>query len=264
MKRVILCADDYALDASVTRGILALLESERLSATSVMVLSPRWARDAVRLREHRGRAGIGLHLDWTSPFARMYGHGRSLAAMMTLAVLRLLDRTKMREVIERQLDVFEAHWQAPPDHIDGHQHVQQFPVIRDAVVDIVARRYPQRRPWLRVSRDYARPAMKSRLIAALGADALERRARAHGLPYAPALGGIYDFDLSVADYAVRMREWLSSAPDGAVIMCHPADGEVDPGEAVDEVADARRREYAHLASDAFPHSLQSAGVALVR
>ena len=108
MKRVILCADDYAQDAAVTRGILALLDRDRLSATSVMVLSPRWARDAVPLREYRGRASIGLHLDWTSPFARERGHGHALTRMMAACTLRLLDRAKVREVIERQLDTFEA------------------------------------------------------------------------------------------------------------------------------------------------------------
>jgi predicted glycoside hydrolase/deacetylase ChbG (UPF0249 family) len=33
--------------------------------------------------------------------------------------------TTARVVIERQLDAFEAHWKAPPDYVDGHQHVQQ-------------------------------------------------------------------------------------------------------------------------------------------
>lgn len=264
MKRVTLCADDYALDASVTRGILALLERERLSATSVMVLSPRWARDAAPLREQRGRASIGLHLDWTSAFARQHGHGRSLAGVMATSSLRLLERTKVREVIERQLDLFEACWQDAPDHVDGHQHVQQFPVIREAVVDIVARRYPRCPPWLRVSRDFAQPTFKSRLITALGADALERSAGACGIPCAPSLGGIYGFDGDVSGYAARMREWLASAPAGAVIMCHPAAGDRDPGEREDGIAHARCSEYAHLASAAFLQSLQAAGVTLAR
>lgn len=264
MKRVILCADDYAQDAAVTRGILALLDRDRLSATSVMVLSPRWARDAVPLREYRGRASIGLHLDWTSPFAREHGHGRSLAGVMTLSVLRLLDRAKVRAVIERQLDAFEACWQDAPDHVDGHQHVQQFPVIREALIEAVVRRYPQRRPWLRISRDFARPTIKSRLIAALGADTLERLSHRHELPCASSLGGIYGFDLNVAAYTARLQEWLAAAPAGAVIMCHPAAGDRDPGEREDGIATARCREYEHLASAAFAHSLQAAGVTLTR
>ena len=137
-------------------------------------------------------------------------------------------------------------------------------MIREALIDTVVRRYPQRRPWLRISRDFARPTIKSRLIAALGAAALARQARAHDVPCASSLGGIYGFDLNVAAYTARMQEWLAAAPAGAVIMCHPAAGDRDPGEREDGIATARCREYAHLASDAFAHSLQAAGVTLAR
>ncbi|MEO7954299.1 MAG: ChbG/HpnK family deacetylase, partial [Polaromonas sp.] len=125
-KRLILCADDFALNAPVSEGIAALARAGRLSATSAMVLSPRWAADAALLRELRGQIDIGLHLDWTSGFARAAGHGMSLSAAMLKAVLGGFDQAAARTVIARQLDAFESVWQAPPDHIDGHQHVQQF------------------------------------------------------------------------------------------------------------------------------------------
>jgi len=43
---LVLCADDYAVHAPASAGILELARRQRLSATSVMVLSPRWAEDA--------------------------------------------------------------------------------------------------------------------------------------------------------------------------------------------------------------------------
>ena len=82
MKSVILCADDYALNESVSRGIVTLVEAGRLSATSVMTLSPRWAADAAELAPWRGRIDVGLHLDWTSEFALAAGHGAPLGALM--------------------------------------------------------------------------------------------------------------------------------------------------------------------------------------
>ena len=82
MKSVILCADDYALNESVSHGIVALAEAGRLSATSVMTLSPRWAMDAAVLAPWRGRIDVGLHLDWTSEFALAAGHGAPLGALM--------------------------------------------------------------------------------------------------------------------------------------------------------------------------------------
>ena len=139
MKQLILCADDFAANASASRGIAALAGAGRISATSVMVLSPRWAGDAALLQAMRGQIDVGLHLDWTSAFARTAGHGVSLASAMRQAVLGGFDRVAARAVIERQLDAFEAVWKSPPDHIDGHQHVQQFAGIREALVAAVQR-----------------------------------------------------------------------------------------------------------------------------
>ena len=93
---------------------------------------------------------VGLHLDWTSAFAVAAGHGQPLPALMARAALGGLRANAVRTAVERQLDAFEAQWQAPPDHIDGHQHVQQFRGIREALVEAVQRRYPVQPPWLRV------------------------------------------------------------------------------------------------------------------
>ena len=121
IKDVVLCADDYALNAPVSQGIVALAVLGRLSATSVMSLSPRWAEDAPSLRDMRERIDVGVHLDWTSSFAVDAGHGRGLAEVMARAALRLHAQKDIEDEIERQLDAFETHWQAVPDHIDGHQ-----------------------------------------------------------------------------------------------------------------------------------------------
>ena len=82
MKRLILCADDFAVNASASQGIAALASAARISATSVMVLSPRRAEDAALLQAVRGQIDVGLHLDWTSAFAHAAGHGVSLAGAM--------------------------------------------------------------------------------------------------------------------------------------------------------------------------------------
>jgi len=266
MKRLILCADDFAIHAAASQGIAALARAGRLSATSAMVLSPRWAGDAALLQDLRGHIDVGLHLDWTSDFARAAGHGLSLRGAMLRALLGGFDRAAARAVIERQLDAFEAVWQAPPDHIDGHQHVQQFAGIREALVEAMQARYPatggaERRPYLRLSTGTASDQrFKTRLIAGMGAAALARLAGAAGIACAPALSGIYDFDGGAEGYAQRMDHWLQDAPDAAIVMCHPA----LRAEAHDEIGPARAWEYAYLASDAFPLALARAGVTLSR
>jgi propionyl-CoA carboxylase alpha chain len=42
-RRVVLCADDFAISAPVSQAIVQLAQTQRLSATSAMVLSPRAA-----------------------------------------------------------------------------------------------------------------------------------------------------------------------------------------------------------------------------
>src|SRR5574337_1236010 len=225
-KPLVLCADDFALDAGVSDGIVGLARQGRLSATSVMTLSPRWPQDAKPLAELRGRIDVGLHLDWTSPFARAAGHGLPLAAAMRRALLGGFDRAAARAVIARQLDRFEAAWQAPPDHVDGHQHVQQFAGIRDALLALLTERYPRQPPYLRVSRVLGgagqAPGVKARIISALGARALAR--------------------------------------GGGLVMCHPASA----AESDDEIGAARRREDRYLAGDRFAEALARAGATLVR
>ena len=263
LRRLIVCADDFALHAGVSQGIVQLAAQGRLSAASALVLAPCWAQDAPRLREWRGRLDVGLHLDWTSDFARAQGHGRPLARLMAQALLGRLRAEQARPVIERQLDAFEAHWQAPPDHVDGHQHVQQFAGIREALVQVLQARYGHqlRRPYLRVSRPpLGARGLKSRLIAGMGADALELIAKEAGLARASALFGTYDFKGDVAAYARRMAAWLADAPDGAILMCHPATAST----ALDAISRARQLELAFLASPAWPQALTVAGLRLAR
>ena len=261
MKPLVLCADDFAVNAPASRAIVALARQRRLSATSAMVLSPRWAGDVAGLRELRGHIDVGLHLDWTSAFAVDAGHGMGLGAAMRRAALGGFESRDARAVIDGQLDAFEAQWGAPPDHIDGHQHVQQFAGIREALVEAIASRYPHRPPWLRVSRaPPGQRGFKSRIIAALGATTLTKMAKRAGIPVAGALSGIYNFAGGEAAYARHMAGWLRSSPSGTLIMSHPA----DQAEPDDEIGLARAWEYRYLGSEMFVQALSSAGVHLVR
>lgn len=257
-KRLILCADDFAIHEAASLGIAALAQAGHISATSAMVLSPRWAEDGALLQELRGHIDVGLHLDWTSEFARAAGHGMSLKGAMLKAVLGGFDPAAARAVIERQLDAFEAVWKAAPDHIDGHQHVQQFRGIREALVATLQQRYaPRERGYLRLSRGVAADkTLKTSIVTAMGAAALQALAGAAGIACAPSLSGIYDFAGGAPRYAQLMEHWLQATPEGGIIMCHPA-AQAEPG---DEIGAAREWEYAYLSSDAFAQALGRFGV----
>ena len=263
MKKLVFCADDFALHGAASEGIASLAHQGCLTATSVMVLSPRWPTDVIFLESLRGRIDVGLHLDWTSEFALNAGHGMLLSRTMLSAWLRLIKPAQAKTVIERQLDAFEQIWQAPPDHVDGHQHVQQFPGIREALVQVLTERYGNAtaQPYLRISKlPPSQADFKARIIAAMGAEPLRRLARRNGVPSAPTLTGVYDFSDSPLSYGQRMNDWLRTSPEGTLLMCHPA----QDVEANDSIGQARLREYSYLGGAEFQAQLQTHGIQLVR
>lgn len=260
---VILCADDFAVNASASLGIARLAQLGRISATSAMVLSPRWAQDCALLQSVRGRIDVGLHLDWTSDFAVAAGHGLPLGAAMRRAVLGGFAPALASAVIERQLDAFEAQWGNAPDFVDGHQHVQQFAGIREALVAVLACRYASTsvKPYLRVSRaPNGSAGLKGRIIGWMGSSALEKLAISAGIKRARGLFGVYDFGGDGARYACLMQRWLAQAPAGSILMCHPAQA-AEPG---DEIGVARAQEFAYLAEPAFTQALLAANTKVVR
>ena len=263
MTPLVVCADDYALNPGVSKAIIDLAGQGRISATSAMVCSPHWPEHAAWLQAHRSNISVGLHLDWTSPWAVSSGHGMSLGMLMGRSLFGQLDPVRLRAEVERQLDLFESVWQAPPGHVDGHQHIQQFPFLRRAVVEAVQHRYPlHQRPWIRVSQPVRQErGFKPWLIAYMGATPLAQVAARKEVPCSRALVGITDFAGDADHWLQQAEAWLIWALDnpGAVLMCHPGQPDVD---ARDGIASARVQEWQALSDRRWPLALQRHGLTL--
>jgi chitin disaccharide deacetylase len=259
---VVICADDYAMTPEISTGIIALAQQGRISATSAMTLSPHWPQWARQVPALQQRIDVGLHLDWTSDFALQQGFGKPLGQLMVRSLAGGLRKAEVAEQIQRQLDLFEQHAGTAPDHIDGHQHVHQFPILREVLVDILVRRYtPEHRPWLRVAHVVCPPwALKARIINAMGARALRTLAQQQGIPHSEHLTGVYDFQGDADSYRQRLQGWLGQLPPSTVLMCHPADG-LNP-EA--PFPDARIREQNVLSHSTLATLLHEQGVRIVR
>ena len=259
---VVICADDYAMTPEVSAGIIALAGQGHISATSAMTLSPHWPHWARQVPALQQTIDVGLHLDWTSDFALQQGFGLPLGRLMARSLLRRLRQQDVAGQIERQLDLFEQHAGTAPDHIDGHQHVHQFPVLRDALVEVLTRRYrPGQRPWLRVSHVVCPPwELKAQVINAMGARALRALAEQHGLAHSEHLTGVYDFSGDTERYRQQLQDWLGRLPPAAVLMCHPAQG-VNPEAPFPH---ARLREQEVLSHPALATLLNAQRVRIVR
>jgi predicted glycoside hydrolase/deacetylase ChbG (UPF0249 family) len=257
---IILCADDYALTEGIARAIGELAAAQRLSATSVLVTSAYWPATAPRLCVHRGHLSVGLHLDLTlgtplGPMPRLAPAGKfpRLRGLMARALLGLLDAGEIRAEIGRQLDRFEQGMGAPPDHIDGHEHVHVLSGIRQALLETVQRRYPNLPPLIRDPSDRLRvitargmAVPKAMLVGAL-AFGFGRAAQTLRLPVNDSFAGFSNFDTSM-HYANELRTALSHPGRRHIVMCHP--GHVDAQLAgLDPVVERRRMEYDALMRD---------------
>ncbi len=71
MRRIVLCADDYALSPGVSAGIRELIAAGRLNATSVMTIFPEFEQEAKALQATKSPIPfqIGLHATLTGGFA---------------------------------------------------------------------------------------------------------------------------------------------------------------------------------------------------
>jgi predicted glycoside hydrolase/deacetylase ChbG (UPF0249 family) len=263
-KRIILCADDYGQDAAVSTAIVELATLGRISATSCMTVTRYWPQAAPRIRDLRSRIDVGLHftLNGSGLPTNDSGYG-GLGRLIVAAYSRRLDQTAIEKLLESQLDRFEQHAGAPPDFIDGHQHVHQLPVVRDALLAVYERRLRSSSAYIRstATPSLRRPAwIKSLIIGALGAWPLVRRMDALGIPHNNDFSGVYRF--GTEDYRRLVRSWLAAIADGGLMMCHP--GLAGSSNTNDPIRQSREREYHYFTSEAFIRDCEEFDVRLAR
>ncbi len=216
----------------------------------------------------RSRIDVGLHLDVTETPLRLPRQA-SLSRLILTTYSRRLDRRALRDEIEAQLDAFEDCAGRPPAYVDGHQHVHQFPQIRDELVAALARRYAAGlRPWLRGTQAPAGlwrcaaldwgTRIKPLVIESLGAHALERLANEHRFAQNAHLLGVYNFHPDPARYRQLLQAWLALAGDGDALMCHPA----LQATTTDPLLAARRSEMSVLEADDTIELIREAGLGL--
>lgn len=266
MKRIVLCADDYGQGLAISRGVLDLIEKGRLSAVSCLVTGPEWAQHAAWLAPFHGQLDIGLHFNLTEgkPLAAAYqtAHGNqfySLSTLLKKAFLRQIDRRAIVAECHAQLDGFEAAMGRLPDFIDGHQHVHQFPVIRDALIEVYAARLKAGQTYIRLlNHRLALTDVKKMIIYLSGTRALKKLLSQHHIPHNTSFSGIYSFE-KAKNYPQYFQGFIREINDHGLIMCHPG---YQSDSRDDEIAEARCMEYRYFASDQFIQDCRQNGVEL--
>jgi len=263
-RRFWLCADDYGLSPGVNRAIRDLIERGRLNATSVMVVGPAIGRDEVSSLQAAAaqspRCAIGLHATLTAPFRPLTMHFQPIEGgqfpafpkLLRAGLLRRLDPEIIHAELLVQLAAFSELFGRPPDFVDGHQHAQLFPQVRDGFLAAVKQAAPD--AWVRQGGRELPLAQRLGAPKALVLDILSaqfrKRATRAGIAFNPGFAGAYDFSQG-PDFGALMGQFLERLPEGGLVMCHP--GFVDDILiSLDPLTTQREREYAYLAGEQFP------------
>jgi predicted glycoside hydrolase/deacetylase ChbG (UPF0249 family) len=262
-----LCADDFGLWPSVSRGIARLAHAQRLTVVSCITTGDAWRASAPLLADLPDSVECGLHFNLTeglplsAELARVWPVLPPLRTLIVQAHLRRLPVDALRAEWQAQLAAFTDATGRVPQTIDGHQHVHHLPQVRELLLHGIGQLLPA--PAVRDTGVLPGPgfAIKRQLIAGTGGRRLHSELLRRGWLHNPALLGVYDF--VDTDYRGWMQRWLRALPEsGGLVFCHP--GEIDAQSAGDAIAAARQRELAYLESGAFADDLAAANVKLGR
>lgn len=276
LRRIWLCADDYGISPGVNRAIRDLIGQKRINATSVMVVGAAVERAEIDALMQAVAANpdcaVGLHATLTAPFHPLTMHfqpidgGRflPLGDVLRASLLRRLDSEIIQAELLAQLVAFRHLFNRAPDYVDGHQHVQLFPQVRDAFLAAVKEAAPD--AWVRQCGRSLPLAQRLDSPKALLLDVLSetfrKKSTRAGIRFNPGFAGAYDMVRGRA-FAGAMQGFLDGLPDGGLVMCHP--GFVDETlVSLDNVTHQREREFAFLSSDDFPRLLAANNVTLQR
>ena len=251
-RRIWLCADDYGMSPGVNRAIRDLIVQKRINATSVMVVGAAVDRAEIDALAQAVAANpdcaVGLHA--------------TLGDVLRASLLRRLDAEIIQAELLAQITAFRQMFSRAPDYVDGHQHVQLFPQVRDAFLAAVKDAAPG--AWVRqcgrnlpLSQRLGNP--KALLLDVLSETFRKKSARA-GISFNTGFAGAYDM-VRGGEFGSAMQGFLDGLPDGGLVMCHP--GFVDDTlVSLDNVTHQREREFAFLTGDDFPRLLAASNVTL--
>jgi len=260
MKPIILCADDYGVCLPVGAGIRELVTLRRLTAVSCMSSALDWPAEAALLKPLRSQIDVGLHFNLTLGFENAVP---SLTTWLKNSLTGHIDQVAVEGALLQQLDRFESVWGAPPDFIDGHQHVHIFPGIRNHLFRLIIERYPEgKRPWIRLVTPQltGHDAPMKALILRMLSIGFAQDARLAGLELPSGFAGLYSLS-GTAAFPAMMAGWLRRSSPGTVLMCHPSIcAEHDP----EGIGQARLREYQYLRGMEFDDTCKREQVTLAR
>lgn len=277
-KKIIICADDFSQNEDISEGILSLARLQRINAISCLVNTPYWSDFYPELFAVKQKNYIGLHLNFTfgqplSSAWRKY-EGEQFYNLRTLLKRLYLRKIKPDTIIaeiKAQIDVFTHSMHIYPDFIDGHQHVQQLPFIREALLAVHTKKMGHVSSLLEVSEDFYDDSLeysesffrntnngykdmfamlafpKKQALTILGGLKYKSLLVQKQIPTNASFSGVYNFK-KAKNYRKYFQKFLANTKHGGIIMCHPGMVSED---STDPLYKYRHYEFNYFMSDVF-------------
>lgn len=225
---LIVNADDYGLTEGVSRAVLEAHQRGVVTSTSALVLGSGWAATGAWLAD-QPRLGVGAHLAVVGEDPPLLSareiptlvdkRGRlhlSWRQFLPRAAAGRIDPDDLRRELSAQLDAL-AEVGVTITHIDTHQNLHLWPLVRDVVLELAQQRGIGA---LRVTRSAARSPVGS--VVRRLAGRLERAARAAGLRFPEASTGLDEAGHLDRPAMVAAVHRLGATPAAsAELACHP-------------------------------------------
>lgn len=257
-RKVIVNVDDLGLSEPVNDAVINLAQKRLITASSYMV-GGHIDNTSIKAL-YTSNIDVGLHLDFTGVFKTTLP--KSLPKLLKASYLQGIKANDVANEIKQQLDIFEDTFNHAPRFIDGHQHVHQFPIIRQCLMNELLSRYGKSLSHTMAARvttpiNYD---LKAWVIYSLGGQQWKALCEQTGVITNSHFGGVYDFEAHSDKLTKLWDRWLGQCPIGiggfdeknshypiSVIMCHPATPYDNWNDGIKE---AREREYQWMKSGA--------------
>ena len=269
-REIYLCADDYAQNEGISRGIEQLAQEQRINAISCMVNTPTWATCASRLEAYAASCYVGLHLNLTEgtplsqAWVNQYGKNfKPLSWLIAICFSKQLDKHVVASELNHQLDAFVEKTGRFPDFLDGHQHVHQFPVIREYLMakhdTNPSLRFRNTSPYNKAGHVFD-GFPKKHLIAYLGGARFNQILSEKQAMLNTSFSGVYNFK-HAKNYRQHFTQFLKNSTSQGLIMCHPGH---DANDKTDPLYLSRSHEFDYLMSDVYLDDMRAMGCVLIK
>ena len=261
-KKLIICADDFGIAKNINTAIYELAQKKRISAISCIISSEANRLEFAHLRSCKNQF-LGLHFNLThtafnDALKKQPSPEQSILNLYGSVLKNNFSQKKIEIEFEKQWNLFCDLVQSEPDYLDSHHHVHQFPIISDAILNVLGRTKLKPNFFIRNTANSAQLDslfIKKALLNFLG-KRLQKKLRKINIDTNKNFTGFYDYSNMKMNFNI-LSSFLHNASDDTLMMVHPSLG--DTPELNDLMQLSRQSEYDLLMTSEFMDLIKQFG-----